>query len=142
MTSFNPTRTHRPQVQPERMPRPRAVERMRVHVETSVAPTIDPKDIPLISFKGNRYDISKLLKLAGTSITFKHEDLHEAYLTLASFEGAMSDDVRDHVPIVAKYEGKFVVLLGIKKIGEQFRAGKGYSARLLSNPVLKNAVVE
>jgi hypothetical protein len=115
---------------------------MRVHVDVPTPQKAeDPKDALRLTFKGNDYNVGKLLKLAGTSITFKHEDLHEDYLTLAEFKGEMPEDVQNHGPVVAKYEGKFVVLLGIKKIGEQFRAGKGFTARLLSNPVLKNAVV-
>lgn len=125
----------------EDQPRPRAVERLRVHVDT---PATDNKEdnLSVVKFKGNTYSLKKLLKQAGPQIEFDKDQLHPDYKTLTVCEGEI-DWMAHHkgAPIFAKYEGKYVPVLGYLTVFDLATEGKVIKGKLLANPVLKNAVV-
>lgn len=106
-----------------------------------VKAVIDIRERDIITFKGNHYDLELLLKQAGTKIDpFEKSELHDNFMTLATPSREFSDAVKDHDPIFAKYEGRYVVLVGLKKVLAQFQASEPITGKLLPNPVLKNAL--
>jgi hypothetical protein len=102
---------------------------------------IDIRNRDIVTFKGNHYDLEALLRQPGTKIDpFNKDELHDNFMTLAVPSREFSDTVKDHAPILAKYEGKYVVLVGLKKVLEQFHANEPIVGKLLPNPVLKHAI--
>lgn len=102
---------------------------------------IDIRNRDIVTFKGNHYDLEALLRQPGTKIDpFSKSELHDNFMTLAVPSREFSDTVKDHAPILAKYEGKYVVLVGLKKVLEQFHANEPIVGKLLPNPVLKHAI--
>jgi hypothetical protein len=110
----------------------------------AAAPAVEepaPKipDVPYLKFKGNIYGIGKLQAQAGTKISFERAELHDDFQRLVEITSDIPTVVEEIEPIFAKWEGKYVVLLGLKKALEQFQAGGKMSGKLLANPVLKHA---
>lgn len=102
---------------------------------------VDISNRDIVTFKGNHYDLEALLRQAGTKIDpFAKSELHDNFMTLAVPSREFSEDVLNHEPIFAKYEGKYVVLVGLKKVLAQFHANEPITGKLLPNPVLKYAI--
>lgn len=93
---------------------------------------------PYITFKGNRYRVAKLLDNAGAAplIETTIDTLHTDSLLV----GGKPSVSLTH-PVLAKYEGSYVVLLGQELVEQQKQEGVLFiRGRLLSNPVLKRCL--
>lgn len=105
---------------------------------------IDPTSRDLICFKGRYYVVDLLRKQTGPEIQVKTEELADDIENAAKESRPMSEEIQNLKPVFAKYEGKYVVLLGLKAVLDQLRKD-GHNAtikgRLLSNPVLKRCVI-
>ena len=111
-----------------------------------MALTIDKQVV--INFKDNRYTADQLghQSSSGPMIEISSDDLHPDFTTNVSFPKDMPEELQKRSPVFAKYEGKYVVLLGLGSVMESCRkAGEGQvirlKGRLLSNPMLKRCLV-
>lgn len=113
-------------------------------VVEEVKEPIDPTTRDLIHFKDRYYAVELLCKQAGPEIMVKAEELADDIETAATESRQLPQEIYSLKPVFAKYEGKYVVLLGLKSVLDQLRRD-GHNAvikgRLLSNPVLKRCVV-
>lgn len=113
-------------------------------VVEEVKEPIDPTSRDLILFKDRFYAVELLRKQAGPEIQVKVEELAADIENAAKESRPMSEEIQNLKPVFAKYEGHYVVLLGLKTVLAQLRTD-GHNAvikgRLLSNPVLKRCVV-
>lgn len=102
----------------------------------------------IVQFKDNRYS-AELLNLqsgSGPMIEIDSEELHENFITIVSLSNQSSEEMQKRVPVFAKYEGKYVVLLGLSTVMESCRESGNNSSvklkgRLLSNPMLKRCII-
>ena len=65
--------------------------------------------------------------------------MHETVLAQVRVADLPLTELYEHEPVIAKYEGKYVVLLGHKKAQEQLTNTGKLIGKLLSNPTLKRA---
>lgn len=88
-----------------------------------------------ITFKGNTYSVEALSKQTGPDIEITEKDLHPDNRLVGTII------IGTGKPIFAKYEGKYVVLANKMVIDEAIQNNKPLKGKLLSNPVLKRALV-
>lgn len=105
------------------------------------------KKPPTIQFKDNLYSAEAIqtCSKSGPMIEISSDQLHDYFFTLVSLPRDMPDELQKQTPVFAKYEGKYVLLLGLAKVMERYRsAGEGNAiklkGRLVSNPMLKRCV--
>lgn len=98
--------------------------------------------VRVILFKGNRYSTALLSKQAGPSISIEPHDLHPDAEIVKSWNGTVSSPLEDDMglPVFAKYEGKYVALLGAGTVAACLKDNKPLKGKLLSNPTLKRAL--
>ena len=111
-----------------------------------MALTIDKQVV--INFKNNRYTVDQLGRQSssGPMIEISSDDLHPDFITNVSFPKDMPEELQKRSPVFAKYEGKYVVLLGGQSVSVALaKVAVGESiklkGRLLSNPMLKRCLV-
>lgn len=95
---------------------------------------------PFVKFKGNYYSIALLLKQAGPTIEIESKDLdgNPSAQLWPEVEETVKAEWENMMPIYARYEGKYVLLLGKAKKPSASGVVKG---KFLSNPTLKRTVV-
>ncbi len=102
----------------------------------------------IVGFKENRYSADALAHTsgAGPMIEISSNELHDNFISMVKTVPGLPPELMSRTPVFAKYEGKYVVLLGVSTVLEAHRkAEKGESyqlkGRLLSNPMLKRCLV-
>lgn len=98
---------------------------------------------PFVVFKGNYYAIASLRVQSGPMITIRPEELHEDQSVRIWPEVMNIVELDRAAPLFAKYEGKYVVLLGkhhMERLLAETRPAL-LEGKLLSNPTLKRAVM-
>lgn len=99
-----------------------------------------PKLADCIVFKGKKYSVPKLQNQTGPMLELTAGQLHADSNSLV--EGTHEVLQGDYsLPLVNKFEGFYVVLLGRKAFAEAAISKKPVKCRLISNPTLKNTVV-
>lgn len=102
---------------------------------------IDPTTRDIIIFKGNFYDVPMLLKQTGPMITVPENELNDVEENAAKASRDLPEDVLNYsTPVFAKYEGKYVVLLGAQALEKAVKEKRTIVGRFLSNPTLKRAI--
>lgn len=93
-----------------------------------------------IVFKNKKYSTSKLMRLAGPMLEISPGDLHaDSNSLVEGYPDVLNADYS--LPLVNKYEGFYVVLLGRKAFEQAIIDKQPIKCKLISNPTLKNAVV-
>ena len=101
----------------------------------------------IVNFKENRYSADALAHSSGSGpmIEISSDELHDNFISMVRTTPGLPPELMNRVPVFAKYEGKYVVLLGATTVIEAHRkAEKGepykLKGRLLSNPMLKRCL--
>lgn len=93
-----------------------------------------------IVFKNKKYSVGKLQRLTGPMLEINPGDLHADSSSLVEgYPEVLNADYS--LPLVNKFEGFYVVLLGRKAFDQAIIDKKPIKCKLISNPTLKNAVV-
>lgn len=115
------------------------------HIEQPEGTTArHPLGLPgFVLFKGNRYSIKAIKNNLSSApkIIVKVSELHADHELLRPASGDFEAGYGEFV--VAKYEGKYILLLGRENFEAQQILKKGlteFQARLLSNPMLKRCL--
>lgn len=108
---------------------------------------VNPKSRDLMFFKGNHYAVEMLRAQSkgGPLIEISRSEL-QGIAAMPTSSRELPAEVLDLAPVFAKYEGKYVVLLGMKSIVDRLstvpeEADIKFKGRLLSNPSLKRCIV-
>lgn len=131
--SFDQNRTRTPYQTREVTPPPPVVEAPK---------PVDLSTINHLTFKGNAYGVDKLKSQSGPEVRVTSDEMHLKFDTLSEFNRDVYDLAKDMNPIITKYEGKYVVLLGHYRALEQLQKSGGLKGKLLSSPALKNAKLQ
>ena len=101
----------------------------------------------IVRFKDNQYSADQLghQSSSGPLIEISSDELHDNFISMVSTTPGLPPEMMNRTPVFAKYEGKYVVLLGLGSIMASYRSVKeGQSiklkGRLLSNPMLKRCI--
>lgn len=120
---------------------------MEEAMQKAVQRTSKPSNALIVGFKDNKYLVDQIghQSSSGPMIEISSDELHENFITMVSFPRELPEELQNRTPIFAKYEGKYVVLLGLGSIMASYRSVKeGQSiklkGRLLSNPMLKRCI--
>lgn len=110
-----------------------------------MALTLDKQIV--VHFKENKYSADQLShqSSSGPMIEIGSDELHDNFISMVQTTPGLPPELMNRTPVFAKYEGKYVVLLGVSTVLEAHRkAEKGESyqlkGRLLSNPMLKRCL--
>jgi hypothetical protein len=106
---------------------------------------VDPKSRDLMRFKDNYYAVELLHAQSniGPKIEVTSDELHDNFITLVVPSRELPEVTLAHEPVFTKYEGKYVVLLGLKAVMAWAKSGNGkLKGRLLSSVALKRCLVE
>ena len=99
-----------------------------------------PKLADCVVYKNKKYDLNRLMRQSGPILEINVGQLHAESNSLV--EGTREVLQADYsLPLVNKFEGFYVVLLGRKAFDEAIISKQPVKCRLISNPALKNAVV-
>jgi hypothetical protein len=99
-----------------------------------------------VRFKDNTYsaDILRAQSGSGPVIEINGAELHEKFDTLVSTTVEASEKLNKNTPIFTKYEGKYVVLLGLEIVLANISNAEGQpvklKGRLVSSPMLKRCL--
>ena len=111
-----------------------------------MALTLDKQIV--VHFKENKYSADQLShqSSSGPMIEIDSSELHDNFITMVSLPRDMPEEMQKRTPVFAKYEGKYVVLLGGQSVSVALaKVAVGESiklkGRLLSNPMLKRCLV-
>lgn len=113
--------------------------RQELPVPTEPPKPIDPLSRDLILFKGNYYDVAKLQAQRGPEITVGQHELNDDEVIAAKESRPFPTELINAAPIFAKYEGKYVILLGMQAVLNAVSQQLPIKGKLLSSPTLKNA---
>ncbi len=100
-----------------------------------------------VRFKENQYSAELLSSQSssGPMIEISSDELHDNFVSMVTATPGLPAELMNRAPVFAKYEGKYVVLLGAGAAIEAYRkAPQGETfklkGRLLSNPMLKRCI--
>lgn len=102
-------------------------------------PAINLSRTAHVHFKDNNYDIALLRMQAGPKIEVGKSELHSTVFAQVRVAELPLADLYSYDPIFAKYEGKYVIVLGHKAAEDQLTKNGKMTGKLLSNPTLKRA---
>lgn len=105
---------------------------------------IDPTQRDLIAFKDKLFCAKLLSVQAGHAVTIEAEGeykYHPDFIKISTPTRELAEELHNHDPIFARWEGGYVVVLGHKKALEQFKSSGRMKGKFLSNPTLKRALV-
>ena len=104
-------------------------------------------NVSFVRFKDNQYSAEALARQSssGPMIEIGSDELHDNFISMVTTAPGLSPELMSRAPVFAKYEGKYVVLLGQQTVAAiAAKLGVGESAklkgRLLSNPMLKRCI--
>lgn len=124
---------------------PHLVSYFTAEIYSQMAPSIDKQIV--VRFKDNRYSADQLShqSSSGPMIEIGSEELHDNFSSMVQISPGLPPELLNRTPIFAKYEGKYVVLLGGgSMIDARRKASNGepykLKGRLLSNPMLKRCI--
>ncbi len=110
-----------------------------------MALTLDKQIV--VRFKDNQYSADQLShqSSSGPMIEIGSDELHDNFISMVQTSPGLPPELMNRTPVFAKYEGKYVVLLGASSVIDAHRnAAKGepykLKGRLLSNPMLKRCI--
>lgn len=105
-------------------------------------PVIDPASQDMVLFKGNYYTVKGLRAQRGPIISVEQKDLCTDPKIVAKASRELPEEVDNGHVVFAKYEGKYVVLIGINVALRAMVEDVAVPGKLLSNPTLKNALAQ